>query len=319
MPPRWGHHHRHHHHGPPLGAMMVGAALGAGVMAASRPPPPRTVYVQQPQTTTVVYANNGDYGGATQTTYVQAPPLQAYNQQQVTGISVQSFELRTRDTVYYKVLITSADCPSPGWYVWRRYNQFNELRETVEKYIQLYAPFPQKSSAFNAIMGVKPNAQELESRRQLLDSWLRELVQKASNSSRAHLHNVLKVFLEYRSRQSHQQRYQTELNGYNISGVIGQGSANQGGNVSTMQTTAMSGGGISQQQMQQQQFQQQPMMAEAEVVVNSVPVFEPSQGNNVRSEPLSNPTGDASAPVFQHSGSSGLTNSEVNEKDNSQV
>lgn len=83
MPPRWGHHHRHHHHGPPLGAMMVGAALGAGVMAASRPPPPRTVYVQQPQTTTVVYANNGGYGGATQTTYVQAPPLQAYNQQQV--------------------------------------------------------------------------------------------------------------------------------------------------------------------------------------------------------------------------------------------
>ena len=65
--------------------------------------------------------------------------------------------------MYYKVLITSADCPSPGWYVWRRYNQFNELRETVGKYIQLYAPFPQKCSTFNALMGVKPNAQEVSS------------------------------------------------------------------------------------------------------------------------------------------------------------
>ena len=48
----------------------------------------------------------------------------------VTGLSVVDVEERGRGVWYYKILITTADC---NWEVWRRYNQFDELRRSVSR------------------------------------------------------------------------------------------------------------------------------------------------------------------------------------------
>ena len=43
----------------------------------------------------------------------------------------------------------------------RRYNQFDELRSSVDKYISCYAKFPSKQGLFSSLVGQKLNDQEV--------------------------------------------------------------------------------------------------------------------------------------------------------------
>ena len=285
-----GYHHGHgHHHGG--GGLGLGLAIGAVAGAAMRPPPRRSYYQPQP---TVIYTQQPVYAPPPVVRVVQSPSV--YQQPQIvlnhsppfqlTGCSVPSFEQRG-NAIFYQIVISSSDLgPNRPWSVWRRYKQFEELKDSCS----IHANFPAKDGIFGLFSGPK-SQNELEARRVELEAWLREVISLATMAGRIRLQNLVNVFVDFRRREylapaalvaapaGGQQPAYTNNNSNN-----GNGNGN-GGNVVNPPTMAPSTNNpppvAPTYTDHSQPQQQQPIMAVAVASNNSPPAYAPSSTDKV--------------------------------------
>jgi hypothetical protein len=155
----------------------------------------------------------------------------------------------------------------------------------------VFANFPSKQGLFSSLVGAKLNDQELLVRQQGFDRWLREVLGKAMSSPRQRMRDVLKVFLEWRSRR-------LIMQGTAAAGVGGAGVAGSSGMMAPANINGAAGSGGVAEVARVAGVVEAPVYAgEAEVVAQvpetsaPPPPFNPNVHNNVDKD------GNA-APVF---------------------